>query len=108
VLNCCYGQQPDGLLLLSLSLDPIFESCQLPAFQEGIMSWCPKEKTYETDLAVLQWVEELEQRVILSDLQIRVYRDWHWLGNYSGEGIKPLNSYWFPFPKRSITTSLWG
>ncbi|XP_073939770.1 bromodomain adjacent to zinc finger domain protein 2A isoform X3 [Castor canadensis] len=53
------------------STDPIFESCQLPAFQEGIMSWCPKEKTYETDLAVLQWVEELEQRVILSDLQIR-------------------------------------
>lgn len=35
------------------------------------MSWSPKEKTYETDLAVLQWVEELEQRVILSDLQIR-------------------------------------
>lgn len=37
------------------------------------MSWSPKEKTYETDLAVLQWVEELEQRVILSDLQIRVH-----------------------------------
>ncbi|XP_032276404.1 bromodomain adjacent to zinc finger domain protein 2A isoform X3 [Phoca vitulina] len=53
------------------SMDPIFEPSQLPAFQEGIMSWSPKEKTYETDLAVLQWVEELEQRVILSDLQIR-------------------------------------
>ncbi|XP_029809181.1 bromodomain adjacent to zinc finger domain protein 2A isoform X3 [Suricata suricatta] len=53
------------------STDPIFEPSQLPAFQEGIMSWSPKEKTYETDLAVLQWVEELEQRVILSDLQIR-------------------------------------
>lgn len=53
------------------STDPIFERSQLPAFQEGIMSWSPKEKTYETDLAVLQWVEELEQRVILSDLQIR-------------------------------------
>ncbi|XP_004466195.2 bromodomain adjacent to zinc finger domain protein 2A isoform X2 [Dasypus novemcinctus] len=51
--------------------DPIFEPSQLPAFQEGLMSWSPKEKTYETDLAVLQWVEELEQRVILSDLQIR-------------------------------------
>ncbi|XP_014642116.1 PREDICTED: bromodomain adjacent to zinc finger domain protein 2A isoform X9 [Ceratotherium simum simum] len=53
------------------STDPIFEPSQLPAFQEGILSWSPKEKTYETDLAVLQWVEELEQRVILSDLQIR-------------------------------------
>uniref|UniRef100_A0A8C3VSH1 Bromodomain adjacent to zinc finger domain protein 2A n=1 Tax=Catagonus wagneri TaxID=51154 RepID=A0A8C3VSH1_9CETA len=48
------------------STDPIFEPSQLPAFQEGVMSWSPKEKTYETDLAVLQWVEELEQR------------GWHW------------------------------
>lgn len=46
------------------------------------MSWSPKEKTYETDLAVLQWVEELEQRVILSDLQIRVHWRWHWVGGY--------------------------
>ncbi|XP_032146350.1 bromodomain adjacent to zinc finger domain protein 2A isoform X4 [Sapajus apella] len=53
------------------SADPIFEPRQLPAFQEEIMSWSPKEKTYATDLAVLQWVEELEQRVIMSDLQIR-------------------------------------
>nr|XP_004650048.1 bromodomain adjacent to zinc finger domain protein 2A isoform X1 [Jaculus jaculus]XP_045008530.1 bromodomain adjacent to zinc finger domain protein 2A isoform X1 [Jaculus jaculus]XP_045008532.1 bromodomain adjacent to zinc finger domain protein 2A isoform X1 [Jaculus jaculus]XP_045008533.1 bromodomain adjacent to zinc finger domain protein 2A isoform X1 [Jaculus jaculus] len=51
--------------------DPIFESSQLPALQEEIVSWSPKEKTYETDLAMLQWVEDLEQRVILSDLQIR-------------------------------------
>ncbi|MBZ3882839.1 Bromodomain adjacent to zinc finger domain protein 2A [Sciurus carolinensis] len=51
--------------------DSIFEPTQLPAFEEGIMSWSSQEKTYETDLAVLQWVEELEQRVILSDLQIR-------------------------------------
>ncbi|XP_043303153.1 bromodomain adjacent to zinc finger domain protein 2A isoform X1 [Cervus canadensis] len=51
--------------------DPIFEPSQLPACEEGIVSWTPKEKTYETDLAVLQWVEELERRVILSDLQIR-------------------------------------
>ncbi|XP_063111035.1 bromodomain adjacent to zinc finger domain protein 2A isoform X3 [Cavia porcellus] len=53
------------------STDPIFEPSQLPPFQEGVMSWSPKEKTYETDLAVLQRVEDLEQRVILSDLQIR-------------------------------------
>ncbi|XP_075407570.1 bromodomain adjacent to zinc finger domain protein 2A isoform X2 [Tenrec ecaudatus] len=53
------------------SADPIFEPSQLPAFQEELLSWSSREKTYETDLAVLQWVEELEQRVILSDLQIR-------------------------------------
>ncbi|CAH6778549.1 Baz2a [Phodopus roborovskii] len=52
-------------------IDPIFEPHQLPAMEEGVRSWSPKEKTYETDLAVLQWVEELEQRVVLSDLQIR-------------------------------------
>ncbi|MEJ1277315.1 bromodomain adjacent to zinc finger domain 2A [Cricetulus griseus] len=51
--------------------DPIFEPHKPPAMEEGFMSWSPKEKTYETDLAVLQWVEELEQRVVLSDLQIR-------------------------------------
>ncbi|XP_051688764.1 bromodomain adjacent to zinc finger domain protein 2A isoform X2 [Oryctolagus cuniculus] len=53
------------------SADSIFEPCQLPALQDGILSWSPTEKTYETDLAVLQWVEELERRVVLSDLQIR-------------------------------------
>ncbi|KAM6214250.1 bromodomain adjacent to zinc finger domain protein 2A [Rhynchocyon petersi] len=53
------------------SNDPILEPSQLTAFQEGLMNWSSTEKTYETDLAVLQWVEELEQRVILSDLQIR-------------------------------------
>lgn len=56
----------------SLFSDPIFEPNELPALGEGVMSWSPKEKTYETDLTVLQWVEELEQRVVLSDLQIRV------------------------------------
>lgn len=66
--------------LPSVFSDPIFEPSQLPPFQEGILSWSPKEKTYETDLAVLQWVEELEQRVILSDLQIRVQWGWHWVG----------------------------
>lgn len=67
------SEQPDGVFPLpSVFSDPIFEPSQLPAFEEGIVSWTPKEKTYETDLAVLQWVEELEQRVILSDLQIRV------------------------------------
>ncbi|XP_037370922.2 bromodomain adjacent to zinc finger domain protein 2A isoform X4 [Talpa occidentalis] len=53
------------------STDPIFEPSRPPALQEEALSWSSREKTYETDLAVLQWVEELEQRVILSDLQIR-------------------------------------
>ncbi|KAK2492022.1 hypothetical protein MC885_021651 [Smutsia gigantea] len=53
------------------STDPIFEPSQLLAFQGGPVHWSPQEKTYEADLAVLQRVEELEQRVILSDLQIR-------------------------------------
>lgn len=83
MLNCCC--LIDGPLPLpSVFSDPIFEPSQLPAFQEGIMSWSPKEKTYETDLAVLQWVEELEQRVILSDLQIRVHWDWLWVGSSWG------------------------
>lgn len=30
------------------------------------------EQAFETDLSVLQWVEELEQRVLMADLQIRV------------------------------------
>lgn len=51
------------------------------------MSWSAKEKTYETDLTVLQWVEELEQRVVLSDLQIRVHWGWHWVGSCLGEGF---------------------
>ena len=59
------GEQSDGLF----PLPSVFSD---PRSEEGIVSWTPKEKTYETDLAVLQWVEELEQRVILSDLQIRV------------------------------------
>lgn len=43
------------------------------------MHWSPREKTHEADLAVLQRVEELEQRVILSDLQIRVHGGQHWV-----------------------------
>lgn len=81
MLSCCCGQWPDGPFPLpSVFSDSIFEPSQLSAFQEGIMSWSSKEKTCETDLAVLQWVEELEQRVILSDLQIRVHWGRHWVG----------------------------
>lgn len=52
------------------SQTPILSPVSYLSLKKG-SSWTPKEKTYETDLAVLQWVEELEQLVILSDLQIR-------------------------------------
>lgn len=79
--------------------DPIFEPSKLPALEEETMSWSPKEKTYETDLAVLQWVEELEQRVVLSDLQIRVHWDWCWVVNCLREG--------FGFVKFFVLIYLW-
>lgn len=40
--------------------------------QEALAQWSVMERAYETDLSVLQWVEELEQRVLMADLQIRV------------------------------------
>lgn len=40
--------------------------------QEALAQWSVPDRAYETDLGVLQWVEELEQRVLMADLQIRV------------------------------------
>nr|XP_020845714.1 bromodomain adjacent to zinc finger domain protein 2A isoform X4 [Phascolarctos cinereus] len=52
--------------------DPILKPSRLPLVsQKELMCWSPAERTYEADLAVLQCVEELEQRVLLADLQIR-------------------------------------
>uniref|UniRef100_A0A8D0GHR7 Bromodomain adjacent to zinc finger domain 2A n=1 Tax=Sphenodon punctatus TaxID=8508 RepID=A0A8D0GHR7_SPHPU len=42
-----------------------------PVSQEALARWSVTEWAFETDLSVLQWVEELEQRVLMSDLQIR-------------------------------------
>uniref|UniRef100_A0A8C6YJQ1 Bromodomain adjacent to zinc finger domain 2A n=1 Tax=Nothoprocta perdicaria TaxID=30464 RepID=A0A8C6YJQ1_NOTPE len=36
-----------------------------------LAQWSVMERAYEADLSVLQWVEELEQRVLTADLQIR-------------------------------------
>uniref|UniRef100_A0A8C3QF02 Bromodomain adjacent to zinc finger domain 2A n=1 Tax=Cyanoderma ruficeps TaxID=181631 RepID=A0A8C3QF02_9PASS len=38
---------------------------------EALAQWSVPDRAYETDLGVLQWVEELEQRVLMADLQIR-------------------------------------
>ncbi|XP_071585571.1 bromodomain adjacent to zinc finger domain protein 2A [Heliangelus exortis] len=60
---------------LRSSTDPIFHPCPEAAgaavSQEALARWSVMERAYETDLAVLQWVEELEQRVLVADLQIR-------------------------------------
>lgn len=57
--------------------DPIFHprpeaAAVTAASQEALAQWSVMERTYEADLSVLQWVEELEQRVLMADLQIRV------------------------------------
>lgn len=56
--------------------DPIFhprpEAAGAAASREALARWSVTDRTYETDLAVLQWVEELEQRVVMADLQMRV------------------------------------
>lgn len=59
-----------------LSPDPIFhlrpEVAGAAVSQEALAQWSVMERAYETDLSILQWVEELEQRVLMADLQIRV------------------------------------
>ncbi|KAM9514563.1 LOW QUALITY PROTEIN: bromodomain adjacent to zinc finger domain protein 2A [Guaruba guarouba] len=60
---------------LRASTDPIFhprpEAAGAAVSQEALARWSVMDRAYETDLAVLQWVEELEQRVLMADLQIR-------------------------------------
>ncbi|XP_043388543.1 LOW QUALITY PROTEIN: bromodomain adjacent to zinc finger domain protein 2A [Chelonia mydas] len=53
--------------------DPIFQpqAAGPPVSQEALARWSVTERAYEMDLALLQWVEELEQRVLMADLQIR-------------------------------------
>ncbi|KAM9351006.1 bromodomain adjacent to zinc finger domain protein 2A [Symphorus nematophorus] len=54
--------------------DPIFEvkveekDVLMEALQQP---WQVQEKTMETDISVLQWVEDLEQRVIAADLHLK-------------------------------------
>ncbi|KAM6395077.1 bromodomain adjacent to zinc finger domain protein 2A [Rhynochetos jubatus] len=60
---------------LRATTDPIFhprpEAASPAVSQEALARWSVMERAYETDLSVLQWVEELEQRVLMADLQIR-------------------------------------
>ncbi|XP_069826551.1 bromodomain adjacent to zinc finger domain protein 2A [Dendropsophus ebraccatus] len=42
-----------------------------PVSQETLEKWSVEQWTFQVDLSVLQWVEDLEQRVMLSDLQLR-------------------------------------
>uniref|UniRef100_A0A8C9RQF6 Bromodomain adjacent to zinc finger domain, 2A n=1 Tax=Scleropages formosus TaxID=113540 RepID=A0A8C9RQF6_SCLFO len=59
----------------SRTINPIFQL----QFDEGStlsqtvqQPWKEFEKTMETDISVLQWVEDLEQRVFAADLQIKI------------------------------------
>lgn len=60
---------------LRATTDPIFhlrpEAAGAAVSQEALAQWSVMERAYETDLSILQWVEELEQRVLMADLQIR-------------------------------------
>ncbi|XP_029450688.1 bromodomain adjacent to zinc finger domain protein 2A isoform X2 [Rhinatrema bivittatum] len=54
--------------------DPIFEFSPgpgNPVCWEALRSWSVPDRTFDVDLSILQWVEDLEQRVLMSDLQIR-------------------------------------
>nr|XP_033792870.1 bromodomain adjacent to zinc finger domain protein 2A isoform X2 [Geotrypetes seraphini] len=54
--------------------DPIFHFRSGPGNSvcwETLRKWSVQDRTYEVDLSILQWVEDLEQRVLMSDLQIR-------------------------------------
>lgn len=44
--------------------DVLLEELQKP--------WQVQEKTMETDIGVLKWVEDLEQRVVSADLHLKV------------------------------------
>lgn len=46
--------------------DVLLEELQKP--------WQVQEKTMETDISVLKWVEDLEQRVVSADLHLKVRR----------------------------------
>lgn len=65
--NCslCLFFQPDPIFELKVEeKDVLLEALQQP--------WQVQEKVMETDVSALQWVEDLEQRVIASDLHLKV------------------------------------
>ncbi|XP_058869174.1 bromodomain adjacent to zinc finger domain protein 2A-like isoform X2 [Acipenser ruthenus] len=55
--------------------DPIFQFIPdeaSPVSQETLQKWSITQRALETDLSVLQWVEDLEQRVLAADLQLKM------------------------------------
>lgn len=54
--------------------DPIFEFKPAeghPVSKETLYKWSVEQWSFQVDLSVLQWVEDLERRVLASDLQLR-------------------------------------
>ncbi|XP_008102188.3 bromodomain adjacent to zinc finger domain protein 2A isoform X1 [Anolis carolinensis] len=55
--------------------DPIFQTQPKDTNHlvslEALAQWSVADRAFEIDLSILQWVEELEQRVLMADLQIR-------------------------------------
>ncbi|XP_026099295.1 bromodomain adjacent to zinc finger domain protein 2A-like [Carassius auratus] len=53
--------------------DPIFQSTVEDALLEASkQAWSEQERVLQLDIGVLQWVEDLEQRVVGADLQLKV------------------------------------
>lgn len=64
-LNCVFFFCLDRLFELKVEeKDVLMEALQEP--------WQVQERTMETDISALQWVEDLEQRVIAADLHLKV------------------------------------
>lgn len=40
--------------------------------EETVESWCVEEQAMEVDISLLQWVEDLERKVISAGLQVKV------------------------------------
>ena len=66
--------------------DVLLEALQQP--------WQVQEKAMETDVSALQWVEDLEQRVIAADLHLKVKAELN--------RVSPFFSFLFFFFKQMI------
>lgn len=63
------------LFLCSFWPDPMFElkvEDKDVLMEELQKPWQVQEKAVETDINVLKWVEDLEQRVVAADLHLKV------------------------------------
>lgn len=73
--HCCLFVLLTTVLLCLFWLDPIFslkveeKDVLMEALQQP---WQVQEKAMETDVSALQWVEDLEQRVVAADLHLKV------------------------------------